>query len=214
MTGAGALSPGSWSPGGLRETVPISHVPCEIETVPSDQVGAVPSAGESISLASLFKRFGVRYAAWYNHKYQRTGHLFQDRFLSKPVESDTQFLATLRYIVRNPIKAGLSREPGEYRWCGWAAALPVDASQEQLLRYFREADGDTSEPFPERLTDAEAERLLRDLLGGRPVSELVRMPKPELVPMLRRLQDAGANALQISRLTGISKSNVARWLSS
>ena len=35
------------------------------------------------SLDMIFRRIGTRYAGWYNHKYQRIGHLFQDRFRSE-----------------------------------------------------------------------------------------------------------------------------------
>ena len=129
------------------------------------------------------------------------------------MEDDAQFLATLRYIVRNPIKAGISREPGEYLWCRYSTKLPVDVTQEQLDRYFRETDGDQMEPFPVRLTDAEAETVIRGFTDGKPASVLGGIPKAELIPILRRLQGAGLNVLQIARLTGISKSNVARWLS-
>ena len=53
-------------------------------------------------LSQIFKRLGVRYVYWYNWKYKRTGHLFQDRFKSEPVEDDSYFLAVLRYIFQNP----------------------------------------------------------------------------------------------------------------
>ena len=46
----------------------------------------------------IFKRIGARYVYWYNWKYQRKGHLFQDRFKSEPIDDDLYFLAVLRYI--------------------------------------------------------------------------------------------------------------------
>ena len=39
------------------------------------------------SLELVFKRIGARYVFWYNWKYRRCGHLFQDRFKSEAVES-------------------------------------------------------------------------------------------------------------------------------
>jgi len=70
-------------------------------------------------LALVFKRIGARYVFWYNWKYRRTGHLFQDRYKSEPVESDPYFTVVLRYIHQNPIKAGLCGSLGEYKWSSY-----------------------------------------------------------------------------------------------
>lgn len=53
----------------------------------------------------IMKRIACNYVYWYNSKYYRNGHLFQDRFRSEPVETDKYFLTVLRYIHQNPIKA-------------------------------------------------------------------------------------------------------------
>lgn len=55
----------------------------------------------------IMKRIACSYVYWYNSKYYRNGHLFQDRFRSEPVETDEYFLTVLRYIHQNPIKAKL-----------------------------------------------------------------------------------------------------------
>ena len=60
--------------------------------------------GESI------KRIGIAYARYYNHKYERNGHLFQDRFRSEPVNSIEYFMTLMRYIHQNPVIAGLKDE--------------------------------------------------------------------------------------------------------
>ncbi len=39
-------------------------------------------------IGSTVRRIGVRYAGWFNRKYDRVGHLFQDRFKSVPVDDD------------------------------------------------------------------------------------------------------------------------------
>ena len=53
------------------------------------------------------KRIGVTYAHYFNKKYERSGHLFQDRFRSEPVDSLEYFVTLLRYIHQNPLKAGI-----------------------------------------------------------------------------------------------------------
>ena len=59
------------------------------------------------SLGTIFQRIGASFVYWYNLKYQRVGHLFQDRFKSEPVENERYFLTVMRYIFRNPVKAGI-----------------------------------------------------------------------------------------------------------
>ena len=58
-------------------------------------------------IGQFMKRILTRFVYWYNVKYQRVGHLFQDRFKSEPVENDSYFMTVIRYIHQNPLKAGL-----------------------------------------------------------------------------------------------------------
>jgi len=70
--------------------------------------------GEPIS--AVAKRLGVRYAGWFNRKYGRVGHVFQDRFRSLPVETDEYLVTLVRYVWNNPVEAGLVEDPREYPW--------------------------------------------------------------------------------------------------
>ena len=70
-------------------------------------------------LDMIFRRIGTRYAVWYNRKYQRAGHLFQDRFRSENVSTVQYYQTVLRYILQNPMKAGMEKHPGEYRWSSY-----------------------------------------------------------------------------------------------
>ena len=58
----------------------------------------------------------LAYAMYFNRRYGRDGHLFQDRFSSWVVERGGYLLATKEYIENNPVKAGLTRTKHEYRW--------------------------------------------------------------------------------------------------
>ena len=52
----------------------------------------IAEGGES--LATVMKRMATAYAQYYNVKYERSGHLFQDRFRSEPVNDENYFLGT------------------------------------------------------------------------------------------------------------------------
>ena len=56
---------------------------------------------------------------WYNWKYGRVGHLFQDRFKSEPIETDEYFLTVLRYIHQNPLKANMCKKLEDYAYSSY-----------------------------------------------------------------------------------------------
>ena len=61
------------------------------------------------AVSVFMKKMGVSYAQYYNRKYDRTGHLFQDRYQSEVVTDDAYLLSAYRYILNNPRKAGICR---------------------------------------------------------------------------------------------------------
>ena len=57
-----------------------------------------------------------RYGQWFNHEHGLCGHVFERRFYSRVVDSTYHLLELARYIVLNPVRAGLCNEPGEWKW--------------------------------------------------------------------------------------------------
>ena len=74
---------------------------------------------ENEPIELIIKRVGGSYAYWYNWKYYRKGHLFQDRYRSEPVENDSYFLTVLRYIHQNPVKANIVKNVNEYEYSSY-----------------------------------------------------------------------------------------------
>ena len=68
------------------------------------------------SLARTMKRVQSEYAFYVNRKrHQASGHLWQSRFYSCPVEGPYVWM-TLRYIELNPVRAHIAESPEEYPW--------------------------------------------------------------------------------------------------
>ena len=67
----------------------------------------------------IFKKINTTYAMYFNTKYERTGHLFQDRFKSEPILTDAQLLRTIAYIHRNPVKAGICSDAAAYSFSSY-----------------------------------------------------------------------------------------------
>jgi hypothetical protein len=75
------------------------------------------------SLSAGMQRLNGEYAQGFNRRHGSVGHVFQDRFFSKPVVTDAHALEAIRYIARNPVEAGLARTPEEWPWSSHGAAL-------------------------------------------------------------------------------------------
>jgi putative transposase len=69
-------------------------------------------------LSSGVKRLNGIYARRFNERYDRAGHLFQQRFWSRPVEGDEYLADVCLYVLHNPVRAGLCRFATEWEWSG------------------------------------------------------------------------------------------------
>ena len=71
---------------------------------------------ESEEIGTSVKRITVAYAGWHNKKYDRIGHLLQNRYLSEPINCEQYLLTVLRYIHQNPVKARIVDNVNKYKW--------------------------------------------------------------------------------------------------
>jgi REP element-mobilizing transposase RayT len=69
-------------------------------------------------LSRLMHRLATRYARYFQKGLGTTGHLFERRYHAVLVRADQQLLAAVRYVHRNPVRAGLVADPAGYRWSG------------------------------------------------------------------------------------------------
>lgn len=177
-------------------------------------------------LEIIFKRIGSKYVGWYNRKYQRAGHLFQDRFRSENVETEQYFMTVLRYILQNPMKAGMESCPGNYRWSSYFAyeqgggsvtdteyAEQLFGSRETLIGFVKQTNDDAvmdEEKFDWRLRDENAKEIMKRVTQCITSSEFQQLEKTVRKDYLREMYLEGMSMGQIARLTGVSKSVVFR----
>jgi putative transposase len=64
-----------------------------------------------------------------NRRHQRVGHLFQGRFKAILVDSDAYLLELARYIVLNPVRAGMKKKPESWPWSSYRASLGLVAAE-------------------------------------------------------------------------------------
>jgi len=68
------------------------------------------------NLSHGMRQINATYAQYYNKKYKRTGHLWQDRFKSKYIFDENYLFILFKYLEFNPIEAKISKKPGEYKY--------------------------------------------------------------------------------------------------
>jgi REP element-mobilizing transposase RayT len=177
---------------------------------------------------SLFmKRLGVSYAYWYNNKYERHGHVFQDRFKSECIEDDAYLLTVIRYIHMNPVKIAIVNNPEQYRWSSCAFYYKAERQEvnkidtslilrilsnndklaiERLRGFMKEYSEEQCLEHIEnrRLGEKEAYLLIKEFLKSKPVSVLQTMEPESRNKMIRQLRyDYGIGLRQLSRITGL-----------
>lgn len=168
------------------------------------------------NLSQSIKRIGIRYAALFNSKYDRIGHVFQDRFRSEAVETDAYFLTVLRYIMRNPVKAGICSRIEDYPYSSINDYLQGSGlcDTEYVYRlYDHKALVDyLNTPSDEigldeqvgHITDREASALICKTMNVKEPADCFEFTKGQLEKTVPELKKYGVSLRQLSRLTGLS----------
>jgi putative transposase len=71
------------------------------------------------AIPRLIMSLGRHYVQHINRTYRRTGTLWDSRYKSSLVQTEGYFLACLRYIEINPVRAAMVADPGDYRWSSY-----------------------------------------------------------------------------------------------
>jgi putative transposase len=73
-------------------------------------------AARVAALSAGMQRLNGEYAASFNQKYGREGHLFGGRFASRVIDSERYLERACRYLVNNPVRAGMCEHAADWRW--------------------------------------------------------------------------------------------------
>ena len=174
------------------------------------------------NLTLVLKRIAGSYVYWYNWKYHRSGHLFQDRFKSEPVEDDAYFLTVIRYIHQNPVKAGICRNVDGYKFSSYNEyinnATLIDTNfclgiidKEQFIEFNNEFNDDVCLDISNndfRLNDDEALKIILKTCRCKSVSDFQKYDKIKRNYYIGKFYQKGLSIRQISRLTGLSRNVV------
>lgn len=174
-------------------------------------------------LGIIFRRIGASYVYWYNWKYKRSGHLFQDRFKSEAIENEAYFLTVLRYIHQNPVKAGIVNDIGKYKWssyneyigekniCDIKFTLDKFSMDERTavslfdkFSILEENSKCLELEEKTRINDKEAIEIIRKTTGISDLKSIQSYEKEKRNMIIKQIRNNGLSIRQIERVTGIS----------
>ena len=168
-------------------------------------------------LGEVVKSIAASYAFFYNKKYGRIGHLFQDRFKSEPCNDSAYFMTLFRYIHQNPVKAGLVSKAEKYEYSSWRddylgkSTTSVCHTQAAINRFgLDELSAWVNMPLPETIACIEvdgrkviADDTVRQLIlkkcGIRSMADYQLFPKERQKDVAREvMSELGAGPRQMS----------------
>lgn len=182
-------------------------------------------------LAIIMRRFGASYVYWYNQKYERSGHLFQDRFKSEVVEDDSYFLTVVRYIHQNPMKAKLVCKAEDYKWSSYREFIGQQSiiDRQEVLAILGCATPSGMATFKnlhdvigdeqcleivdrERWTDNNARLRIKNVCEVKDCRDIQNLMEDRLENSLQVLVQEGISVRQLSRLTGMSRWFIQKFI--
>ncbi|MCX6551280.1 MAG: transposase [Acidobacteria bacterium] len=84
------------------------------------------------NLSAAIKHLNGVYSQWWNRRHGRCGHVFQGRFKAQVIQKDPYLLVACRYIVLNPVRAGLVKHPQDWRWSSYQATAGLELAPAPL----------------------------------------------------------------------------------
>lgn len=171
------------------------------------------------------KRITVGYVQWHNLKYSRTGHLFQNRYKSEVVEKENYFLAVLRYIHQNPLKAGLVEDISHYRWSSYSHYIERSGNelvnvnrvkgffgnQAEFIDFMKMPNNDQylEDNIKSNYTDEKLKNIILTTYNRPEI--IINLPKEERDSVVKDIKQlTGASNRQLSRVLGIGRGIIDR----
>lgn len=178
------------------------------------------------NMSTAIQSLNVRYSLYFNKKYERTGHLFENRFKSHAIEDESYLKNVVRYIHKNPENAGLN----PYIWTSYNEYLSRSKiiNKEAVLKVFGEYKQEAIDTFKQfhknyikyqdynkdyelvtKITDEEAINAIKGILNEENLYKIQNYEKDKKEKTIQiLLQIEGIKKGQLSRILGISTKTI------
>jgi len=183
---------------------------------------------ENEEIGTSIKRITVGYVQWHNNKYARTGHLFQNRYLSEPVETDSYLLTVVKYIHQNPLKAGIVTQLADYKWSSYLQYLTAYKGGDSyidtplIMEYFKPQtafetymnEPNHSECLEYKQSAKYSDEILKKIIRESfSINDLMDVPKDKRNKLIKDIhQNTGVSIRQLARVLGVGKNIIERAL--
>jgi putative transposase len=112
----------------LRKAAALYDVAVHAFALMTTHVHLLVTPSSRLALPKSMKACGGEYVQHFNRKYSRSGTLWNGRYKPILVDDARGWLRCLRYIERNPVEAGIVRDPSEYEWSSYRTHALGEAS--------------------------------------------------------------------------------------
>ena len=174
-------------------------------------------------LSKAIQSLAIRYSKYFNEKYKRTGHFFENRYKSKIVEDRKYFLDVCRYVHRNPEKAGVCAT-NDYIWSSYHEYIGKEKiiNKKTLMYYYqneieqfinytlkeRKDDDNTYAEYEllDRIPDDELTEIILRTLKIKSIEDIANLNikiQKKLISKLKEIE--GTNITQLSRILKINR---------
>ena len=180
-------------------------------------------------LGELMRNVSCVYAGEFNKKYKRIGHLFQERFKSQNVENDYYLLRLVRYIHRNPEKAGICKTE-DYIWSSYKEYLygeriikrkvileKYNANINKAIKEFKEQmkqkDNDLLDAayIKNKITDEMLGELIKYELNIENIRDIRKMDKNSIKDIIKKIKSIrDVKNIQLLKVLNVSKNILYR----
>ncbi len=176
------------------------------------------------NLCKIMQKIALSYSIYFNKKYERIGHLFQNRYISKPVENIRYLCSLQKYIHQNPQNEGICKTE-EYKWSSYKDykgrdgitetkyLLSIYGNLEEFERFTLQRLNNDIKDFLEyelktKITDDEAKVIISEIVD---IKEIQRLNTYERNKEIQKLIDIkGISLSQMSRILGINRKVIER----
>ena len=165
---------------------------------------------------SLFvQKIANSYVYFFNRKYERTGHLFQGRFKSEPVDDEIYLKTVLRYIIQNPTKSGIS-DFKTYPWSNFKTITEkiedgitnikvleqIFETKSEIKTFLLQQEGKKCMEYENKfiLNDERCIELIKKLFHLRSPYKLMQLDIDNQIIKIKQLKKIGISQNQISLL--------------
>ena len=180
---------------------------------------------ENENLELIMKSLTVSYSNYFNKKYERIGHLFENRFKSQAIEDESYLKNVVRYVHKNPENAGLK----PYIWTSYYEYMtnkPKLIVTNQVMNLFtnnmddfkayhniyeKYQDYDKNYEMISKLQDEDAIKLIRDILKEPNLIKIQNYDKDKRNEVISKiLKIEGITKVQIARILGMNRKTISR----